>query len=209
MILRLTAFFILTITIVVAIFFYTMPLKKANPKFSVYECFKKFPYQSLELKSLNNKFTVKYISNSPSECINPLFPSIQIESNDAKIDAWLQIIYTDSNDVSTKLFIDSYQSLFPLYTRDPVFYDAPLWNISSSVLPLSYWKAHTYALKQYKQTFSIIGAIKWGFAVEKSDAPVPELIFPEIMTDTELAKDLEFLSTKGIKNIMIYNNLLD
>ena len=78
-------------------------------------------------------FQIDYIEDSSKELQNSYFPSIYIKSID-KVDAWLQIIRTDSIEEKLKILIDSadkkkYPEIYPFYCLGNSFYDAPRWEL--------------------------------------------------------------------------------
>ena len=109
-------------------------------------------------------FDVNFVRNAKLSCINPNFPAIHIKTNRPH-QAWLQVVYTDSKSPHLQAFVDSTPSSSPFYTKEKDFYDAPLWTYSLLSRPLSFWKAHTFAIEIKSQTKTIkcLGGIEWGF----------------------------------------------
>lgn len=68
------------------------------------------------------------------------------------------------------MFIDSEDplnenSIYPFYSLESDFYDAPLWTYSFFNKSLSFWKGHAFALYTNHQNKIVmnLGGIEWGF----------------------------------------------
>ncbi len=145
----------------------------SGPENRVYQCIYKSHYSMyyFQAQSMKNYFEVRGVTHSPANCINPNLPAIHIKTQNPRQNAWLQIVYTDSKNHGP-YFIDSANSdkhpdIYPFYSKGKDFYDAPLWSYSALDKPLSYWKAHTWAVEvDYKnKTIRPIGGISWGFGI--------------------------------------------
>ena len=137
-------------------------------------------------------FQVKYLHNAPVKCLNPGFPIMQIKSIKNKLNGWIQIIHTNSNQSKYRIFVDSYNSKDPFYSREPEFYDAPLWTITPHS-SLTYWKAHTYAVYEtnINKEIKVIAGIEWGFLIPNGSI-LPQLIKPRLMSLKECREDFNF-----------------
>lgn len=154
-------------------------------------CLYKSNYKNLELNSREGDFNISYIPNAPRNCFNPSFPIIHIKLKQEH-NAWLQIVRTDSSDKKLQKFIDTNVELHPFYTLDQDFYDAPLWYYTLFSKPLTYWTAHTYAVKidHQNKTIKIIGGIKWGFRL--AYFPIkPQMILPSSLDTNDWQIDIE------------------
>jgi hypothetical protein len=165
----------------------------------IYKSAKKKTKKFLLLKTL---LTVNYVENNVKKSVNPYFPVIHITTNSDKTNAWLQVITTDAQDKSLKIFVDAvnekkYPDIYPCYTLGNDFYDAPLWQYSSFDKPLSYWKAHAWAvcINKEKKTVCPIGGISWGFKLSSSYIH-PICIAPEALEMDVWKEDWEIFKTK-------------
>lgn len=136
--------------------------------------------------SMGNNFSINYIEQAPIDGVNPHFPIITIKSG-KKISGWLQIVYTDTKELKYKKFIDSWPEGHPFYTHDILFKDAPCWNYSLINKPLSFWKAHTYAIEydEMTNTITCLGGIKWGFQFNYFFSLWPTMILPEALNSSD------------------------
>ena len=100
-------------------------------------CLYKSNYKNLKLNSMEGDFNIFYIPNAPRNCFNPSFPIIHIKLKQEH-NAWLQIVRTDSSDKKLQKFIDTNVELYPFYTLEQDFYDAPLWSYTLFSKPLTY-----------------------------------------------------------------------
>lgn len=162
---------------------------------SIYDCIDKENSKSKTLNSFDHTLGANWVENSKENCINPFFPSIHI-STASDHNAWLQIVYTDSQDQKWNKFIDTETNSkkFPFYTFEPDFYDAPYWNYTFFQKPLSFWKAHVYAVMvDYKnKTIKCVGGIEWGYRFSVFQFH-PKMIIPIELNEQNWKKDwLEF-----------------
>lgn len=143
-------------------------------------------------------FEIKYIKNAGENCINPYFPIIFIDTK-TKHSGWLQVVYTDSIDPKLRKFVD-YDPKFinaPFYSDSQYFYDAPLWSYSLFEKPLTFWRAHTFAIiiDDKNKTINYIGGIEWGFELRATELR-PVAIDPKLLdkkaweADWEMIKEL-------------------
>lgn len=114
-------------------------------------------------------FDIDFVRNSKPNCLNPYFPAIHIKT-DIPHNAWLHVVYTDSEVPEQQTFIDSEKittkrSSYPFYAYTEDFYDAPLWTYSLLNKPISFWKGHAFAVEVNHQnkTIKCLGGIEWGF----------------------------------------------
>lgn len=149
---------------------------------------------------------VNYIEHTPATGINPNFPSIHIASPKG-CNAWLHVVHTDSTDPSGKpnwVFVDAVEALFPFYSRNGDFYDAPHWRYTLHKKPLSYWKGHVYPVRldAEKKNIHFCGGIEWGFELKKLSIQ-PTMITPRSLTQEERAVDLAIFE-EAIKGYILY-----
>ena len=171
-----------------------------NDKISIEECIKLNSPQVVYIKSLSNSFVVEYIQKSSLECINPDFPSIKISLPSMpkeKVIAWIHLVHSDSK---YKNFVDADFNIFPFYSFNNEFFDAPLWSFTSRQMPLSYWQGHAYALGVINNKIQLLGGIKWGFNLKPSSLK-PETILPDGLTAKDLEDDMLIIN-EAIKNII-------
>lgn len=130
--------------------------------------------------------TVWLTPNNTKQSLNPYFPSIAITlSNNSTHNAWLHMVYTDSEVPLLQAFIDTCPELYPFYTYEKVFQDAPLWNYSVWYKPLYYWKGHAFAVHVNKvdKTIKCICGIQWGFTLTYSSF-LPQYMHPTLLDDS-------------------------
>lgn len=140
------------------------PVPNWTQKGSIDDCFLSSPHRVISLKSLGSDFSVRLIENASLDCANPNFPIIEITSG-PDVNAWLQIVRTDSKNKKEKVFVDSCDEIFPFYTLQEKFIDAPHWGSSFFKKYLSKWVGHAYAinLDKTKKELKVIGGVEWGF----------------------------------------------
>lgn len=176
---------------------------KIPNQLNVVSCLEQYPNVSLVLKSIYQDISLDYIENSPLNCKNPYFPSIHIIAKDSH-SGWIQIVHTDSKDYGS--FLDTIPSIFPFYTREQNFYDAPMWNYSLFHKPLSTWTAHAYAVQidDKNKRIICIGGIEWGFKLNYFNV-YPQMIKPTTLSLENWNKDGESLIKTGFHG---YQNAL-
>lgn len=163
-------------------------LANENFKHTIHSCIhddsKKLKFEFSTNNSTN--FEVFFVRNTQRQCINPSFPAIHIKTN-ASCNAWLHIVYTDAKAKNLQIFIDSENpltknSIYPFYTFEPDFYDAPLWTYSLFNKPLSFWEGNAFALNIDHQSKIVeyLGGIKWGFKLSLL-AIQPRAINPSLL----------------------------
>jgi hypothetical protein len=140
-------------------------------------------------------FEIKYIKNAGENCINPDFPIIFIDTK-TKHSGWIQIVYTDSIDPKLRKFVD-YDPKFtnaPFYSNSQYFYDAPLWSYSLYEKPLTFWRAHTFAIiiDDKNKTIDCIGGIEWGFEFHATKSK-PVAIDPKLLDKKVWEDDWEII----------------
>ena len=97
-------------------------------------------YRSTHELAKIGELQINYIENSPPDCINPNYPSIHIITH-INHNAWLHVVHTDAMEPHTGkpywTFVDAPRRLFPWYTLEKDFYDAPHWSSSLLIKPLT------------------------------------------------------------------------
>lgn len=177
-----------------------IPNINLTTNYSITECIYKFNYNRETLKSLDNHFTVTYVTNADNKCINPNFPIIEVKSQ-RKVNAWLQIIRTDSKYPQYQIFVDTIDNLYPFYSKSEIFYDAPLWHYTVHNIPTFSWSANLYALSiQDNKIISCLGGINWGFNISKQSQ------HPQIKNITPLSLDDWLIDKKLIKDYHFYRS---
>lgn len=153
--------------------------------------------QCLAISSAGSLLNVRYIPQGGAESCNPFFPSLVV-STDAQHDAWIHIVRTDSDQEEYRLFVDGADSqrhpeIYPFYTFEKDFYDAPLWCYTLLSKPLSYWEGHVYAVVFDRETGEMLfsGGVSWGFTFPHPFALFPQGIKPKALTFEDFIKDLE------------------
>jgi len=167
------------------------------------DCFdKKNNIISLKYKNYNKiLFDIKFIKNTNKYCINAKFPAIKININQT-INGWIQIVYSDAKDPKYKIFVDTTENLFPYYTKDQEFFDAPFWHIGVFFHPLSFWEAHTFAFIKKNKKIFVIGGIGWGFRLKvfnRTPIPIP----PFLLGKMAWKKAKIFLYHQGVKDTLL------
>lgn len=172
----------------------------SGEKLSIHNCIYQNNHEQLLLE---NNFAVSLLNNSPSNCINPNFPSIHITGT-GEYNAWIHLVYTDNEKYRT--FIDS-GSFYPFYSIEQDFYDAPLWRYSYFSKPLSFWEGHAYAINvDYdKMTIKFIGGVSWGFKLDFWSLN-PKTILPKTLTENEWENDIKFIQHYLPNFIIIYDD---
>lgn len=144
----------------ICLYKYKNPGVNFQSKISIHECIYRSWHEILHI----DNFTINYITNAPSDCLNPNFPAIHIVS-DQEYNGWIHIVYTDSPEYPKGYFIDAHKAIHPFYTLEKDFYDAPYWNSTLLKKPLTFWHGHAYAviIDQCTRTMQYVNGIKWGF----------------------------------------------
>jgi len=147
-------------------------------------------------------FIIKMIKAATSNCINPKFPVILVETQ-PKMDAWLQIVYTNSDEEKFQTFID-YDPNFtekPFYSYSKYFYDAPLWSFDNqSQLE---WRGHLFPVKIIDDNIQLITGIEWGFIIKNGQITN---VKPRLLTKKEVNKAKKFLSDNLPKKFVILHH---
>lgn len=123
-------------------------------------------HKMLNIVSMNTNFNVAYVKNTKFTNINPHFPTIHIKAlGSITPTAWLQIIRTDSSKPQYKEFIDTWPDGYPFYSYSAEMYDCPAWGYTLFFKPITYWKAHAYAIHidMQKKQIKCLGGIFWGY----------------------------------------------
>ena len=144
--------------------------------------------------SMDSEFVFNYVENADSDCINPIFPAIHITTK-AEHTAWLHLVSTDNIMPALQKFIDStdqkqIDTIYPFYTLNQDFYDAPLWRYTLFKRPLSFWKGHAYAVRvdHQEKTICCMGGIEWGYELLYWRI-FPKAIMPRALTVQDWEKD--------------------
>ncbi len=142
--------------------------------------------------SMGNEFDIFYIENiQPHDpyAFAPYFPAIEISTTHVH-DAWLQIVRTDAQDHSLKIFIDASAENYPWYSLDQNFYDISSWNYTFFTKPLTTWLAHVYSIQldEENKTIKCVGGISWGFKFNQLGFQ-PTMIFPTSLTSHDWQAD--------------------
>ncbi len=190
--------FITLSTIAFVIFIYLIINSKINinPKLNIGDC---ISADSNNVTIVNKELRISYIEKASSRCLNPNFPAIHIFTTN-KHNAWLQIVFTDSTDPKLQEFIDSSSDNYPFYSFEQDYYDAPLWEYSIISKPLSFWKAHTYAIKldRKNQIIEFVKGVEWGFTFTKF-ALHPKFTKPRILKQSDWQQDLQIFNREFSK----------
>lgn len=136
-----------------------------------------------EVQSMQTQLKVTYVENSNDQSMNPHFPAIHMGTDRAH-DGWIHLVYTDSAEDRLSTFVDAadptqYPEIYPCYTCDQDFYDAPLWSYESGSKPISYWRGHAYAVTINTKTKEIVllAGVIWGFRLLRRSF-YPKMITP-------------------------------
>jgi hypothetical protein len=186
-------FFSLMILLASHMYSWQNPDVNLNYTLTIHQTIYNGPHKTLRINSCGTIFEINYVDNSPLEAINPYFPSIHIIGT-ADYTAWLHVIRTDSNDSTLKVFIDAGKEIYPFYTLDKNFYDAPHWRYSLFQKPVSFWKGHAWAVIVNNKVKKIkcIGGIEWGFELPFFSL-YPKMIIPNALSRKNWDNDKKFL----------------
>ena len=143
-----------------------------------------------------NYFDISLVKNTGADCINPYFPTIHIKASDTH-NAWVQIVYTDSNIPQLQVFIDAENTTYPFYTYAQDFYDAPIWRYNLLDKPLSFWRANAFAAKidAENKTVSCVCGVEWGFELSFFKLR-PKAIYPKLLGKKDWDAAWEILKEK-------------
>lgn len=146
-------------------------------------------YQEFSFYAKGGRLNVSLVKRSALDCINPYFPTIHIKTN-APHNAWLQVVFTDFKDWRLSRFIDTAEDIeseiYPFYTFENEFYDSPIWQYGLFSIPVSFWRAHTYAVQvnHKRKTIKFVGGVSWGFEIAglnvRPTALMPHSISPKV-----------------------------
>jgi hypothetical protein len=182
-----------------------------NYKNSIHNCiYNSKNHKHVQIYSLDNIFDIAYVENTNKYSINPYFPAININSK-IEHNAWLHCINTDTVQLEFRNFIDTvdpvlFPEIYPFYTLQEDFYDAPLWkNHSLFNKPLSFWIGHAWAVLVdfEKKTIKPIGGILWGFRLSYF-AINPIFIQPSALNLKDWENDWKVFSKKLLEFSVIY-----
>jgi hypothetical protein len=156
---------------------------------SFYEYFKTLEKESQSYSVDGQNFKVCFVPYSKKK-ENKNYPMISIET-DNEIIGYIQIVRTDSTEFSLKEFIDAGPSIFPYYTEEKFFFDAPIWNFSLFQKPIYYWDAHLYAVLKNKE---VIPLTKWGFHFKYFFSLSPSVDKPCNLAKSDIEADKKLLA---------------
>lgn len=140
---------------------------KKNPGgLSPENCLKENHSNQLDFSFEEFGFDVKvsYIPQSPQTCLCPGFPVVKFAASE-KINAWIQVIETDSKEPNLDWFIDGSSENSPFYTLSNILSDTPNWGgLGYFYRFFTYFRARAYPINIAKDgTVNIYPAIGWGF----------------------------------------------
>lgn len=190
--------FTIAATIIIICFIWKSPTINYNSSISIHNSIYNNPHYSTKIISLDKTFEVNYVKSSDKNSFNPYFPSIRIATTEPH-NAWIHIIYTDSNIEKYKIFIDTCpkKDIYPYYTKDQDFYDSPIWEYTLLVKPVTYWRGHVYAIKIDDNTKSIkvLGGIEWGYKLSYFYIR-PQMILPSALNIENWENDKKIINGK-------------
>ena len=161
----------------------------------IYRCIYEFPHEKQIIPSGPGDFHVHYVRHADKKCVNPHFPSIEITTTTFH-NAWVQIVHTDADEPQYRAFIDSISSenVFPYYTKNHEFYDAPLWQYGLFYKPLRFWQgnAHAIVIDEARKTITWCGGVSWGYTLTYTHL-YPKMIAPQALTIEDWKKDQDLL----------------
>jgi len=174
---------------------------------SIHQCIHDGPHNTDTLTSMGHLFIAHYVEHTAKDCINPHFPLIHISTNEDH-NAWLHIVRTDCrSEPKLRQFVDAADEVFPLYTLQQDFYDAPCWSYTLFSKPLSFWIGHAYAVRvdHENKTIRCIGGVEWGFKF--SYLPVhPQMIFPRALALQDWQEDWPVFKTAKERMLFDYTD---
>ncbi|QEK39818.1 hypothetical protein [Candidatus Sneabacter namystus] len=141
---------------------------------------------------------IDFVENTSVDCLNPHFPSIAIKVSKFH-NAWVHVVYTDSDQSSLRAFIDSTADIYPFYNKSQNdFMDCPLWHYSLFRKPITFWNGHAWAvIVDYEnKTIKPVVGISWGFRLVKTRLR-PVAIWPSQLGNNAWEKD-QILIQKGL-----------
>lgn len=143
------------------------------------------------------RFEVNFVENSAKDCINPHFPIIHARTN-AKHNAWLQVVYTDSKNLNLIQFVDTVSNtdnpIYPFYTLEDEFFDNPIWNHKLFEKPVGTWVARLYAVNvdHKRKTIKCMGGFSWGFFLRDLRFK-PDGVFPKHLNPYNWGEDWKYV----------------
>lgn len=171
-----------------------------QPVITIHRSIYSHAYRKAYISSMKSTFNVSYVEHTTTECINPFFPAIHI-TTETPHDGWIHIVYTNSQCPHLRSFVDApdpkiYPDLYPFYTLEQDFYDAPQWDYTLFSKPINYWHRHAYAVKidRNHHTITIIGGVNWGYTLSTFSL-YPKMVYPQPLSKQDLIKDLSILQT--------------
>ncbi len=176
------------------------PGANKNSTRTTFSCIYDEKHHTCDIASMGNDFVVNYIEHADTDCVNPSFPAIHITTK-SKHTAWLHVVRTDTAVSTWQEFIDTVDQtqdpfLYPFYTREQDFYDAPCWTYTIFQKPLSFWRAHAYAVQIdcEAKTIECVGGISWGFELLEW-LILPKCTVPSALTKQDWEKDWDVFKT--------------
>ncbi len=177
----------------------SLDINRASKR-SIHSCIYDGKHHTDTIESMGNEFVVSYVENADADCINPGFPSIHI-TTEAEHTAWLHIVRTDCSQGMWQQFIDTVDqkqcpSVFPFYTLDQDFYDAPCWHYTLWD-KFSFWRGHAYAVHvdHQEKTVRCVGGVAWGYELFYSTI-TPRAIEPYALAAQDWKRDWDIFNAE-------------
>ena len=140
------------------------------------ECLERYEATTVELvnEKANIRIAVNFISNSPRSCLCPGFPVIKLVASEP-INAWIQVIETDSEDESLSWFVDGLSADSLFYTRTKVLSDSPRWGgLGFYYSFVTRFQARAYPVfVDRDERITIYAPVEWGFYWERFKILLP------------------------------------
>lgn len=160
---------ILGIFLIISPYFQSPSINESRRAFTHEDIYQDPSHTTTALISMNNVFNIALVENARLVACNPNFPAIHI-STKAQHNTWFQVIRTDCSQCQYQTFIDTAPHVTPFYYQ-PVpnidFYDTPQWGYSLFFKPITFWRAHAYAIQvdHESKTIQCLGGIFWGYSL--------------------------------------------
>lgn len=193
-------YFLITATLFLTIVAAKKPTKnkgeihKTMQDTTSHNSYKQLQNNTVILKSMGQFFEVTYLTSTP-------FPQIHIKPTQSH-DGFLHLVRTDAKDPNLQCFIDAadpikYPDIYPFYTLDHDFYDAPEWYYTADYKPLTFWNGHAWCVKIDKEakTIRCCSGISWGFKFH-SKTLHPKALPLQRLTGKHWKKDWLIFKTK-------------
>ena len=155
-------------------------------------------HETIDLISMGHHFTVNFVRSADKESQNPGFPALHINLRQEGYGGLVHIIKTDHVDHKTFLDaapFDTFPDIYPFYTKDQDFFDAPFWTYNVLSKSISYWIGHAYAviIDDEVKTIQCIGGIGWGYRIPWY-WPYPRMIQPYALNLENWIEDKEIFN---------------